>query len=170
MSIELFEQKYHLYKNLIFHIAFTYVKNKEDCEDIIQEVFIKYMWNRQEFEDDEHEKRWLIKVTVNQCKNFLKLFWNKNKVIMEDFEKLNLSTENQDILLEVMSLPRKYKIVIYLHYYEGYKCREIGEILDQKESTIKMRLKKGRELLGIQIEKGKEGGDMDEERRIKLCI
>lgn len=149
----LFEDKYEQYKNTLFRIAFTYLKNEQDCEDVIQEVFIKYLYNSPQFENEEHEKRWLIRVTINKCKNHLDLFWNRNRVCSDYLEQLEMSTEEIDILSELMNLPEKYKVVIYLHYVEGYKVSEISEILNVKISAVKMRLKKGRELLRIECKK-----------------
>lgn len=149
----LFEDKYEQYKNTLFRIAFTYLKNEQDCEDVIQEVFIKYLYSSPRFENEEHEKRWMIRVTINKCKNHLDLFWNRNRVCNDYLEQLEISTEEIDILSELMNLPEKYKAVIYLHYVEGCKVSEISEILNVKVSAVKMRLKKGRELLRIECEK-----------------
>ncbi len=154
MNTREFEEKYDQYKTVIYRIAFTYLKNNEECEDAMQEVFLKLLLSAPEFESAEHEKRWLIRVTVNYCKNNLKLFWNSRRGAMEEIEQLPADAEEKAILEEILNLPDKFKIVIYLYYVEGYKCTEIAEILDMKESAVKMRLKKGRELLKIQWEKG----------------
>ena len=148
----LFESKYEQYKNTLFRIAFTYLKNTEDCEDVIQEVFIKYLSSSPEFYNEEHEKRWLIRVTVNKCKNHLDLFWNKNRANTDSLEMFNVSPKEEDLLSEVMALPDRYKAVIYLHYIEGYKVNEIAQILKIGSSAVKMRLKKGRELLRMECE------------------
>ena len=154
MNIREFEEKYDQYKTVIYRIAFTYLKNNEECEDAMQEVFLKYLLSAPAFESTEHEKRWLIRVTVNYCKNNLKLFWNSRRGASEEIAQLPADNEEKAILEEIFNLPEKFKIVIYLYYVEGYKCAEIAEILGMKESAVKMRLKKGRELLKIQWEKG----------------
>ncbi len=151
-DVRLFENKYEQYKNTLFRIAFTYLKNEEDCEDIIQEVFIKYLYSSPDFESLEHEKRWLIRVTINKCKNHLDLFWNRNRVCSDYLERCEMSSDEIDVISEIMKLPEKYKSVIYLYYVEGYKITEISEILKVKASAVKMRLKKGRELLRIECE------------------
>lgn len=154
MSTHKFEEAYQKYKTLLFHVAFTYVKNREDAEDILQDAFAKWLYKLPEFESEEHEKRWLIRVTVNLAKNHLKLFWNQNKVPIEELPEVlewNLNKEEADLLEEVMQLPEKCRISIYLHYYEGYTCREIADILKCTESAVKMRLKKGRELLKFSL-------------------
>lgn len=150
-----FEIKYEKYKTTVFRIAFTYLKNQQECEDMLQDVFIKLFTAAPQFESEEHEKRWLIRVTVNLCKNQLKTSWNSRRGEMDELEQIADSSLNREILEEILSLPEKNKIVIYLFYVEGYKCREIAEILKENESTIKMRLKKGRELLRMEIQ-GKE--------------
>lgn len=158
MSAQNFKEIYEKYKNLLFRISFTYLKNSEDTEDILQEAFIKRVYNAPVFENEEHEKRWLINVTVNLCKNHVKSFWHRNKTDVEDLTELaeatqwNLSSKEKNVFSEVMQLPNKQKIAIYLHYYEGYTCKEIAEMLGSRESTVKMRLKKGRELLKENME------------------
>lgn len=150
-----FEEKYYKYKDVLFRIIFTYVKNVDDAEDILQDVFIKLYEHNYYFETDEHEKRWLIRVAVNRSKNHLKLFWNKKRDLFENdlSNKFIQHTEQQsEILQQVLNLPQNVKGPMYLHYYEGYTCKEIGEILKMKESAIKMRLKKGRELLKMDLE------------------
>lgn len=144
-----FECIYNKYKNMLYRIAFTYVKKQPDAEDILQEVFAARIYKAPVFESDEHEKRWLVRVTVNYSKNYLKSFWHKNISYIESGEKDILWEENsfkRELLKEVLSLPDKCKAPMYLHYYEGYTCKEIGQIFGCKELTIKMRLKKGREL------------------------
>lgn len=153
MDIQKFEEEYRNYKMTVYRIAFSYMKNREECEDVLQEVFLKLLTTAPDFESQEHMKRWLIRVTVNQCKNSLKSFWRNNRCSIEDISQLPATEEEKEILTEVLALPEKFKIVIYLYYVEGYKCREIGEILDLKESAVKMRLKKGRELLKLQWER-----------------
>lgn len=157
MSTQKFENLYQCYKQSLYRIAFSYVKNSADAEDLVQEAFYKCFCQAPEFTSDEHEKRWLIRVTVNLCKNHVKSFWHKNRTAMEEIpEQMAEKMGVQEISLwqEVLALPDKYKITMYLHYYEGYTCREIAGILDCKESTVKMRLKKGRALLKLELMEG----------------
>lgn len=158
LSAQEFLEIYQKYKNLLYRIAFTYVKNSQDVEDILQETFIRRLYKAPTFEQEEHEKRWLIKVTVNLCKNHVKSFWQQNKSNVEESEEglgithWDLDSEEKRVFSEVMSLPRKQRIVIYLHYYEGYSCKEIADIMKSGESAVKMQLKKGRELLKKNME------------------
>lgn len=101
MSAQDFEITYEKYKNLLFRIAFTSLKNFEDVEDILQEVFIKRVYHAPGFENEEHEKRWLIRVTVNLCKNHVKTFWYRNKSSLEEIEEVNkweLDSDERHIL------------------------------------------------------------------------
>lgn len=147
-----FEIKYAKYKSLLYRIAYPYLKCQQDCEDILQETFIKLLYYSPPFESEEHEKRWLIRTTINLCKNRLKLFWNRKKVSFSEIDSIVAEESDKQILFEVLNLPDKYKSVIYLHYYEGYKCNEISDILKIGESTVKMRLKRAKEMLRFKIE------------------
>lgn len=142
-----FEEKYFLYKDMVYRIAFTYMKNVQESEDILQEAFLKLYKREKGFESEEHEKRWLIKVTTNLCKDKLALFWNKRRCEFEGLEQLADKEEERNVIQDIVSLPEKYRIAIYLHYVEGYQCKEIAEILGKSESAVKMRLKRGKEML-----------------------
>ncbi len=159
MSTQEFENIYHRYKQLLFRIAYSYVKNAEDAEDLVQEAFMKRLYKAPMFLSEEHEKRWMIRIIVNLSKNHVMSFWHRKRVAMEELPDqvaADLGGTEKDLWQEVLALPDKYKISMYLHYYEGYTCKEIAEILNCKESAIKMRLKKGRELLKIEIMEGEE--------------
>lgn len=157
MSTHEFNEMYQKYKNTLYRVAFTYLKNNEDVEDILQEVFLKRIYQENTFESEEHEKRWLIRVTVNLSKNHLKSFWNRNKItideLVESSEVLQWQFDEtqKEIFSEIMKLPEKQRMAIYLHYYEGYSCKEIADILRCGESAVKMRLQKGRELLRVSL-------------------
>ncbi len=145
-------ERYEMYKTMLFRIAFSYLGNKHDCEDILQEAFIKLCYHSPDFSNDEDEKRWMIRITINLCKNHLKSFWNRKKTDIDELREYASEQENQEVLLEILRLPEKYKTVIHLHYFEGYKIAEISNILTLSESAVKMRLKRGRELLKIELE------------------
>lgn len=159
MSTQEFEQFYERYKNILYRIAFTYLKNNADVEDILQEAFMKRLYHAPKFESEEHEKQWMIRITVNLCKNKVKSFWKRNVGSIEDMldslevQQWELNFAEKEVLREVMGLPEKQRIVIYLHYFEGYSCKEIANILKKTESAAKMRLKKGREQLKVALQK-----------------
>mgnify|MGYP001420208334 CR=1 FL=1 len=126
--------------------------NKDDCEDILQEAFIKLCYHAPDFETDENEKRWIIRITINLCKNHVKNYWNKKKASIEDLDDYFYQEDEKKIMLDVINLPAKYKACILLYYIAGYKISEIADILNISESAVKMRLKRGRDLLKIEME------------------
>ena len=148
MSTQEFDYIYERYKNLLYRIAYTYLKNDDDVQDLLQEVFIKRLYHAPTFKTEEHERRWMIRVTVNLAKNQIKSFWNRNRANLVDLSEMpeilqwQWNETDTDVYSAVMALPGKQRIVIYLHYFEGYTCKEIANILNCGESAIKMRLKK----------------------------
>ncbi len=143
-------QIYNKYNNLVYRIALTYTKNEMDAEDIMQDVFVKRLYYRKQFKSEEHEKNWMIRVTINKSKDHLKSFWKKNRCNIDDLQQQaiwNIDYEKKQLLEELFRLADKYRITLYLHYFEGYNCKEIAQLLHCGESAVKMRLKKGRELL-----------------------
>lgn len=144
LNVENFVKKY---ADLVYRVAFTMLKNKENTEDVFQDVFMKLCTGNISFLNEEHEKAWIIKVTKNQCLDFLKRSSNKPKEELDENIVGETQNDNSYILDEVMKLPEKFRIVIYLFYFEGYKINEISSILDENESTLKSRLVKARELL-----------------------
>lgn len=142
-----------LYADMIRRICLLHLKNHEDTEDVFQEVFLKYILHSDVFENAEHEKAWFIRVTINACKDLLKSLFRRRTVPLDVLseEAASVGPEYSEILELVLSLPVKYKDTIYLHYYEGYTAREIGELLNKKENTVYSLLSRGRELLKLEL-------------------
>ena len=141
----------------VFRVCYMFMKNKHDAEDMTQSVFVKLMnCNPQKsFDSHEHEKAWLIRTATNLCKDFFKSSWTKRVEIPEDLAYHdNRESENSDILEKVLALPDRFKIPIYLFYYEGYSTAEIAETMGKHESTVRGYLHRGRKILKIEIEKG----------------
>ncbi len=139
------------YSKTITRVAFTYLKNISDAEDISQEVFLTYLRTQPIFQSVEHEKAWLIRITINKCKNHLKSPWFRNIFpVPEDLSYL--PKEEDEALAAVLALDRKYRIPIHLHYYEGYTIEEIAEILDSKVGTVSSWLSRGRKILKKRLE------------------
>ena len=136
-----------------------YLKNYADTEDIFQTVFLKYVLSSVSFESDEHEKAWFIRVTINSCKDLLKSFFRSRTVSLDEIieQPSQLSTDNIEVLDAVLSLPQKYKDVVYLHYYEGYTAPQISRILGKNVNTIYTLLTRSKQLL-----REKLGDDGDE--------
>lgn len=148
-----FEAKYNDYGKMLFRIAFLYVGNSADAEDILQDVFIKYLSGRYSFKDSNHEKAWFIRVTQNKALDFLKRKGRKN-ISLNDIENFTYekSTDSADILKEILALPEKYKSSVILYYYNDCSVEEISKILKISKSAVKMRLKRSREILKTELE------------------
>lgn len=144
------------YADMIQRICFYHLKNQADTEDVVQTVFFKYMLYEKPFCDEEHEKAWLLRVAINACKDFLKSFFRRNVVSIDIINEIEAQVpeDHREVLEAVLSLPEKYKDVIYLHYYEDYSAAEIGKIVGKKENTVYSLLSRGREML-----RKKLGGD-----------
>ncbi len=148
-----FSTTYDMYADMLYKIAYLHTNSKEESEDILQEVFIKLLYKSPAFADSEHKKAWLIRTTVNACKDFLKSSRHKNlplndEILGEDFE----NDKKLDVRQKLLKLDSKYKTVIFLYYYEDYTVEMIASTLSLSKSAVKMRLKRGRELLKIELE------------------
>lgn len=141
------------YSDMVYRIALTRCGNKENAEDIFQEVFLKLSEKMPIFENKDHEKAWFIRVTINLTKNLHNSAWNKKVSPLEDNIVFETKEEN-DVFTVVLNLPQNYKTVIYLFYYEGYKVKEIADILKTGENTIKTWLSRAREILKEKLEGG----------------
>lgn len=117
-------------------ICFLSLKNSADVEDVFQEVFLKFFLKFDAFENEEHQKAWLCRVTFNQCKDLSKSFWRRRVVSIEEMELPYENTEQQELIKTVLSLPPDQKEVIYLHYYENETIPEIAEIMQKNENTV----------------------------------
>jgi RNA polymerase sigma-70 factor (ECF subfamily) len=145
-------EKYDLYKSMLFRIAFSYLGNKRDSMDILQEAFIKLYYTAPVFPSEDDLKRWIIRITIKLSKNHLRSVWNRTRIDLRDIDEYATSQEDQENLLDFVYLPMKYKAVLYLYYFEEYKVVEIANILKLSVPAIKMRLKRGRELLKLDMD------------------
>ncbi len=138
------------YGNMILRIAYTYLKNKADAEDTVQDVFLQIIDKNPIFNDETHEKSWIVRTTINMCKNKLNLFWNKNKCSIDDiteFANYDKYSTDSNVLKAVLSLPDKYRLVVYMYYYEGYSTPEISKIIEKSDTTIRSLLHRARNKL-----------------------
>ena len=142
------------YADTVFRICILHLKNKSDAEDIFQEVFLKFALNDKEFENANHEKAWIIRVTINACKDLIKSFFRSRTISID--ELISVADEEKEdlsyVLEAVLKLPVKYRDAIYLHYYEGYSALEIGEILGKNENTVYSILSRGKSMLKESLE------------------
>lgn len=153
------------YGDMIVRLAFSCLKSREDAEDVLQDVMLKMLENRPSFESGEHEKAWLIRVTINVCRNRLRSPWRRHKELDETLAEDAgngqwgaVLEEESGVMAAVLELPPKYREVIHLFYYEDYSIIQISNILHKKESTIRSLLYRARSMLKESL---KEGLDFD---------
>lgn len=135
------------YGNPVLRLAYSYLHNMQDAEDVLQETLIRYLQSAPAFENSEHEKAWLLRVAVNLSKN--RIDYNRLRETDELDEKLQ-QEEREDLAFvweAVRELPEHYREMIHLYYYEGYSTKDIAKILQSRESTVRSNLKRGREKL-----------------------
>ncbi len=139
------------YGDMVYRLAISRVKNKEEAEDIFQEVFMKIYEKMPEFVSKENEKYWIIRVTINLSKNVLTTAWRRKVTALENDIVFN-EQEVSDVFFEVLRLPLKYRTIIQLFYYENLTIDEISEIMKINSNTVKTRLRRAREKLKIRLE------------------
>lgn len=145
---EFFAQAYDEYAQMLYRIAYLHTGSLQESEDILQEVFIKLIYNSPHFKNEEHKKAWLIRVTTNKCKDYIKSSRANNLPLNENIlSNKSESDKTIDIQSKIISMDEKYKTVIYLFYYEDYTVKQISSVLRLSESAVKMRLKRAREIL-----------------------
>lgn len=137
------------YSDMVRRICFVQLKNYHDVEDVFQDVFLKYILNDKPFDSEVHEKAWMIRVTINACRDNLKSFFKRKVTSINELvqEPSYIDESSYDTLEAVLQLPQKYRNAIYLFYFEGYTAIEIADILGRKENTIYTWLSRGREQL-----------------------
>ena len=149
-QLETYFQKYY---HVCSRVAFTMVKNRADAEDIAQEVLLRLLLYRPVFQNEEHEKAWMIRTAMNLCKDLLKSKWHTSTVGIESVRTAeqpyfqDMFREGDDTFRAVLALPERYRNCLYLFYYEDYSIREIAQSLQMPENTVKTNLKRGREAL-----------------------
>ena len=148
------EEALVLYGDAVYRLALARTGHKQDAEDMTQTTFLKYaeaLEKGVKFDGQEHRKAWLFRVVINQSKNLFASAWFRHRAALT--EEITFSQESyREICFAVQELPEKYRVVIHLYYYEGYSIKEISEILNKKENTVKSLLKRGRELLRKEIQ------------------
>lgn len=135
------------YGDTVRRLCMVHLKNEADTQDIFQTVFLKYVLSSVRFESPEHEKAWLIRVTINACRDLLKSFFHSRVVPLEAAVACTSDPEDSGVLQAVLALPPQYKDVIYLHYYEDYTAPEIGRILGKNVNTVYTLLNRAKKLL-----------------------
>lgn len=143
-AVEMIEE----YSDMVFRLAFARTGNQSDAQDVMQEVFLKYIQEEKAFEDKEHLKAWLIRVTINTAKNLVTSAWHQRTAQLEEADAVVVEIkEKSSVYYAMLELPEKYRDILHLFYYEDYSIEEISRILEMNESTVKSRLRRGRQKL-----------------------
>jgi len=140
------------YSDMIVRIAYQSLQSQAEAEDVAQDVFMRLLQQRS-FQNEAHMKAWLIRVTVNRCKDVIKSSWFRTAMPLSE-ETILFSEEQKGILAELWTLSKNDRTVLYLYYYEGYSVPEISKILKTKENTISSRLTRARKKLKEVLLKG----------------
>lgn len=160
MTNDAFERLARAHGDAIFRVAFHALGNRADAEDVSQTVLLKLYQTDKSFAGDDHAKHWLIRVTVNECRKLLRTPWRKRILPLEDYDGPTPAPEDHsDVLAAVMALEPKYRLCVYLYYYEDWSVREVARALDAKESTVQTRLARAREQLKQTLSGEKEAKD-----------
>lgn len=139
-----FSDMYDKHSKSVYGVCLMYLKNKDDAEEAVSESYVRLMENIPDFESEAHAKAYLMRAAVNICKNQLKSGWRRNTVHDEDVLMYMAAPEERSIMNEVLSLPSRYRVIIYMHYYVGYSTKEIAEIMNISQSAVLSRLSRGR--------------------------
>lgn len=153
LNEEEFNRLAKLYMDTVFRLAFNYTKSRSEADDITQDVLIKLYRTDKVFDSEEHIKHWLIRVAINECKRAFLSPWKRTEPIEEYAATLSFpSPEHSELFYAVMELPQKYRVPIFLHYYEDYSCEEISQFLKIPNPTVRTRLRRGREILKSKLQ------------------
>ena len=150
MNEKKFEIKYKLYAQMLFNICYGYTKSKVESEDLIQNIFLKYLKYNKTFKTLDDEKYYLIRTTINECKNYIKSGFKKKEIINQEIIDNSPSLQNNELAIlkrTIDLLDDKYKVVIILYYYQSFNINEIANILKISISSVKKRLERGRNIL-----------------------
>ncbi len=145
---DLFIQRAQRYMDDLFRLAFSWLKSRADADDVTQTVLLRLYETDKIFESEEHVRHWLVRVTINECKKYWRSPWRRTEDFTDYANTLVFEQPEASGLFDaVMALGPKYRIVIFLYYYEGYSIEEISQVLKLPRGTVGTRLKRGREQL-----------------------
>lgn len=156
---DLIDEIMNKYGQEVLQLVYSYVNNKEVAEDLTQDIFVKCYKSLHTYKGNSNVKTWLWRIAINHCKDYIKSWYNKKVIVTEDDftymesqkesveQTVIQNAEDRELASAIMSLPIKYREVIYLFYYEELPIKEIAIVIEVKENTIKTRLKKAKELL-----------------------
>ena len=157
MTDEVFERAAQTYGDTIFRVAYHALRSRPDAEDVTQTVLLKLYEHKEPFQGEDHLKFWLLRVAVNESRRLLRTPWRRKVVPLEEWDGTTEGQEEGEVLEAVMALEPKYRLSIYLYYYEGCSVREVAQALHAKESTVQTWLQRAREKLRVSLTDEKEG-------------
>lgn len=153
MQGERFRHVVERYRNTVFRVAYTYMRDQADADDVAQDVFLKLLRTDKVFDSEDHLRNWLIRVTINRCKSLFRKPWRRVEDIETYAESLAMPTrEHGELLVSLMCLPERYRVPLLLHYYLGYSTDETARLLHVLPATVRTRLSRGRARLRKMIE------------------
>lgn len=143
---------YNRHVDTVYRICFSFMKNKPETEDMVQETFLRLITSGKTFENERHEKAWLIVAASNLCKDSLRKWWRRNENI-EDYSStlIDMTHADNEVLDAILALPNDHKCVVYMYYYEGYSTPEIADFLHCPQATVRSRLSRARKQLSFML-------------------
>ena len=157
METKEYERLVSVNMDSIFRVAINGCKNYADAEDVVQNTFLKLLQKEDAFDDDEHARKWLIRVAINECNDFWRSPWKRHTISIEEMKNTLIfsTSEKSDLYYALKELPLKYRQIVHLYYFEHYCIKEIAQTMKLSESAVQIRLFRAREKLK---EKLKEAG------------
>lgn len=147
------ERLVNTYSDLILRLSYTYLREAEDAKDICQTVFLKLLEQPRSFDSPSHEKAWIIRAAINTCKDLLKSHWRRTSLPLDAADHVPAPAAEEGSLLAALDLlPPKYRVVLYLYYYEGYSAGEVAALLGRPTATVNTQLSRGRARLRTLLE------------------
>ena len=153
MTDQRFREAVELYGDMVFRLAYSYLKNRADAEDVMQESLLKLYTEQKDFESPDHERHWLIRVAVNECRKLLRSPWRRRTGPLDEAGEAAVFDQpaQTELFRQVMNLPPKYRAAVYLYYYEGYSVKETAVLLEAKASTVQTWLMRARGQLQMKL-------------------
>ena len=139
-----FQRSVERYRDVVYRVAYGYLRSQADADDVTQNVFVKLYRSKTEFTDDEHLKSWLVRVAINECKSLFVLPWRKEEDIEEYENQLPMEEPDREVFQAVMGLQKKYRIPVILYYYLGYSTDEVARLMGIPPATARTRLARAR--------------------------
>lgn len=146
------EEAVQRYEHVLYRAALAILMDAQEAEDAVQDAFLKYLEKAPAFAGPEHEKAWLIRVTVNACKSRLRSPWRRRVPLLDTYPARDV--EEESALTAVLALPPKERAAVHLFYYEGYQAKEIAGMTGEAEGTVRARLSRARQKLRAMLEEG----------------